>query len=166
MAELRDLYDKNRQLTGQTIRRDQPTPPGCYILVVMVFIQNSEGKFLIQKRSQAKGGYYASTGGHAKSGENSIQAMRAEIAEELGLELSEKDLQLFYAGRSDEEQVFYDDYYYKADLNLDDLTLQKSEVDSVQWLTKDEIEKLNAENDFSWGDYEEFQRLQEWLKTK
>ena len=165
MAELRDLYNKNRQRTGQTIQRDQPTPPGCYILVVMVFIQNSDGKFLIQKRSRAKGGYYASTGGHAKTGETSIEAMCSEIAEELGLKLQAEDLQLFYSGRSDDEQVFFDDYYYKADINLEDLTLQKSEVESIQWLTEAEIETLNGQGNFSWGDYEEFERLRNWLKT-
>ncbi len=66
--ERRDLYDINRQLTGETIFKDEPIPDGRYIIVVHVFIQNSDDKFLIQKRSMAKDGKFATTGGHPKSG--------------------------------------------------------------------------------------------------
>lgn len=49
----------------------------------MVFIQNSKGKFLIQKRSKIKNGKYATTGGHPKSGEDSIQGIISEVKEEI-----------------------------------------------------------------------------------
>ena len=54
--EKRDLYDENRKLTGETVYKGEKTPDGRYIVVVLVFIQNSEGKFLIQKRSECKNG--------------------------------------------------------------------------------------------------------------
>ena len=54
--EKRDLYDKDKNLTGKTILKNFPIPKGYYILVVLIFIQNSEGKFLIQKRSKLKNG--------------------------------------------------------------------------------------------------------------
>ncbi len=46
--EKRDLYDKDRNLADKTIFKNFPIPKGHYILVVLIFIQNSEGKFLIQ----------------------------------------------------------------------------------------------------------------------
>lgn len=49
--ERRDLYDKNRNLTGETILKGETIPDERYIVVVLVFIQNSEGKFLIQSRN-------------------------------------------------------------------------------------------------------------------
>ena len=52
--EKRDLYDINRNLTGETIFKSEDIPKDRYIVVVLVFIQNSEGKFLIQKRSEIK----------------------------------------------------------------------------------------------------------------
>ena len=64
--EKRDLYDITRTLTGKTIFKGEPTPENSYIIVVLVFIQNSEGKFLIQKRSKIKNGKYATTGGYQK----------------------------------------------------------------------------------------------------
>ena len=48
--EKRDLYDINRKLTGKTIFKGEAIPDGKYITVVLVFIQNTEGKFLIQKK--------------------------------------------------------------------------------------------------------------------
>ena len=51
--EYLDLYDENKQLTGEKIVRGKGkpiVPENNYIIVVLVFIQNSEGKFLIQKR--------------------------------------------------------------------------------------------------------------------
>ena len=52
--ERRDLYDENRNLTGETILKGEEIPKGRYIVVVLVFIQNSKGEFLIQKRSKIK----------------------------------------------------------------------------------------------------------------
>ena len=43
-VEKRDLYDEKRNLTGETILKGDKIPEGKYIVVVLVFIQNSEGK--------------------------------------------------------------------------------------------------------------------------
>ena len=163
--EQRDLYDINRRLTGQTIFKGESIPENNYIIVVLVFIQNSEGKFLIQKRSEIKNGKYATTGGHPKSGENSVQGIISEVKEEIGLELNPNDLQLYYTGKSDFERVFWDDYYIKIDIDdIKSLTLQKEEVESVCWLSIDEIYSLMKENKFLKNHYEEFEILLKWLK--
>ena len=94
-SEKRDLYDINRKLTNETIYKGEDIPENRYILVVLAFIQNSKGEFLIQKRSEIKNGKYASTGGHAKTGQTSIEAISSEIKEELGIEVDEKELKLF-----------------------------------------------------------------------
>lgn len=52
--EKRDLYDSNRNLTGETILKGDKIPEGKYLVVVLIFIQNSSGKFLIQKYSSGK----------------------------------------------------------------------------------------------------------------
>ena len=163
--EQRDLYDINRKLTGNTIFKGDPIPEDNYIIVVLVFIQNSEGKFLIQKRSKIKNGKYATTGGHPKSGEDSIQGILSEVKEEIGLELNPKDLQLYYTGRSDTERVFWDDYYIRMDIdNISNLTLQKEEVESVCWLSADEIHSLMKDDKFFSNHSEEFEILLNWLK--
>ena len=140
--EKRDLYNVNRVLTGKTIYKGENIPPNNYILVVLAFIQNSKGQFLIQKRSKIKDGKYASTGGHPKSGETSIQGIITEIKEELGLTVFPTELELIFSGREDSEQVFFDIYYIKKDFNISDLILQKEEVESVKWLSIKEIIQL------------------------
>lgn len=165
--EKRDLYDIDRNLTGETIFKEDSIPDGKYIIVVLIFIQNTDGKFLIQKRSKLKNGKYATTGGHPKSGENSIQGIITEVEEELSLELAPQDIKLYYSGRSDEEKVFWDDYYIKMDIpNIENLVLQKSEVESVCWLSTNEIKTLMKEQKFYANNYEEFERLLEWLDKK
>lgn len=167
IREKRDLYDANRNLTKKTIFKGETIPKGNYIVVVLIFIQNSEGKFLIQKRSKMKNGKYATTGGHPKSGESSIEGIITEVKEEIGVQLYEKDLELYYSGRSDEEKVFWDDYYTKIDIpNLENLKLQKSEVESVCWLSIDEIRKLEKEGKFFRNNIDEFDRLLDWLECK
>ena len=74
--EKRDLYDKDRNLTGEFIFKGEPVPKGKYIIVILVMIQNSKGEFLIQKRSKQKGGKFAATGGHVKSGQTSVETTR------------------------------------------------------------------------------------------
>lgn len=164
MKEKRDLYDAERNLTGRTIFKGEETPDGTYIVVVLVFIQNSEGKFLIQKRSARKNGKFATTGGHPKSGEDSIQGIITEVKEEIGIDIKPKDLQLYFGGKSDEEKVFFDDYYVKMDIpNIENLKLQDEEVESVHWFSIDEIKNLMKEDKFFKNHYEEFEILLDWI---
>ena len=162
--EKRDLYDKNRNITGKTILKGEQIPKDRYIVVVLVFIQNSEGKFLIQKRSKAKNGKYATTGGHPKTGETSIEGILTEVEEEIGVKMNPKDLKLYFSGKSEDERVFWDDYYIKMDIqNLNDLKLQEAEVDSVEWLSENEIVNLMKQDKFFKNHYEEFEILLNWL---
>ena len=82
--EKRDYYDKNSNNTGVSYFKGDKAPEGMYPMVVMVCIQNNEGKFLMQKRVPEKGGDWGVTGGHPKSGETPLQGMLTEIKEEIG----------------------------------------------------------------------------------
>lgn len=163
--EKRDLYDINRNLTGETIYKGDSIPDGKFILVVLSFIQNSKSEFLIQKRSVQKHGKYGSTGGHAKTGETSIQAMMTEINEEIGLNINEDELNLVYSGRDDIDKVFFDLYYIKKDFSTDSLTLQEEEVESVKWMTVDEIKQLISTNEFLDSNVDEFYKILDYLNN-
>ena len=65
------------------------------IPIVAVFIHNNEGKYLIQKVAESKGGYYATTAGHVQSGEMDFTiSMQRELKEELGLSVTQSELKL------------------------------------------------------------------------
>ena len=163
--EKRDLYDKKRNLTGKTIYKGESVPEGSYIIVVLIYIQNSKGEFLLQKRSARKNGLWATTGGHPKSGEDSIQGILTEVKEEIGVNLNPEKLVKYYGGRSEKERVFWDDYYIKMDVdNIEKLKLQEEEVEKVGWFSIDEIKKMNDEWKFFRNHYEEFEVLMDWLK--
>jgi len=164
--EKRDLYDKDRKLTGETIYKSEEIPKGKYIIVVLVMIQNSKGEFLIQKRSKRKGGKYAATGGHVKTGQTSAQGMIEEIQEEIGLTVKQEELELIYSSREDEAQVFFDLYYMKKDIEITDLVLQKEEVELIQWNTIEEIDELIKKDMFLINHAEEAYRTIEILKQR
>ena len=145
--EIRDLYNNKRILTDKKIRKDEVVPKGYYYITVVVFIENSNNQFLLQKRVMAKDGKWATTGGHPVSGESSLEGMVTEIKEELGLDVKQNELTLFKSIMTNDD--FVDLYYLKRDIDISDIVLQKEEVDDVKWFTREEINKLIKENIFS-----------------
>lgn len=164
--EKRDLYDINRNLTGETIYKGEAIPEGKYIIVVLVMIQNSKGEFLIQKRSKQKDGKYGAIGGHVKTGQTSIEGMMEEIQEEIGLTVKAEELECIYTQRFDEGQVFFDLYYMQKDLELSELVLQEEEVELVQWNTIEEIDDLIKKDMFLINHAEEVYRTIDILKAR
>lgn len=145
--ELRDLYNDKRILTNKVIKKNEDVPIGYYYITVVVFIENSKGEFLIQKRVKEKDGKWATTGGHPVSGESSLEGMVTEIKEELGINIKQNELTLYKTEKTNDD--FVDMYYLKKDIDIKDIVIQKEEVDKVKWATREEINKLIKENEFS-----------------
>ena len=144
--EYRDLYDENRVLTGEVIEKHDPVPAGRYYITVMVFIENSNGDVLLQKRSPEKGGQWATTGGHPKSGETSEDGIRIEIEEELGINVQNDTITLYKTIQTEDD--FVDFYYLKKDVDLNDINMQEEEVQDVAWFSKDQIEEMITTGEF------------------
>ena len=144
--EKRDLYDENKNLTGETIFKGEKVPKGRYYITVVIWIQNEDKKFLIQKRTSKKGGKWATTGGHPVSGESSIEGIITEIREELGLKINNKNIKLIKTIKTEDD--FVDIYYSKENIDINSIKLQKDEVDDVKWVSKKEIEEMIENNEF------------------
>ena len=159
--EYLDLYDENRILTGESILRskDMKIEDGKYIYIVIVFIQNSEGKFLIQKTSKEKDSVFATTGGLVSSGYTPDDTIIKEIKEELGLDVSIDELTLFYTDKR--KYAFQDAYYLKKDIDMNEIIVQEEEVEYVKWLSVDEINTLIKNNEFREGNIKSFKKLLE-----
>lgn len=139
-----DLYDINHKKTDQTMIRDQSQPKNLYRLAVGVAIFNSKSQMLIQKRTDDKKLFPSlwdvSAAGAVKSGESSQMGIQRELKEELGVsvdfsEIRPKVTTTFPTG-------FNDFYTLNLDLNISDLTLQKSEVVEVKWASQAEIKQM------------------------
>lgn len=166
LMELRNLYDKNKKCTQEIIPKKEKIPFNRYEIVVLALIQNSNGEFLIQKRSPQKGGTYALTAGHPIAGESSLEGIIREIKEEIGISVSKQELQLWHTQRDDKLQCFFDLYYLKKDFSIQSAIVQKEEVDFVEWDSFDQVNRLCLENKFKKEHIEAFQLLTKRLNSK
>ena len=87
-----DIYDKNKQKTGRTMKRnDWRLKDEEYHLTVLGIVVRPDGKFLITKRVMTKNwapGWWEVPGGGVQAGEESREAVNREILEETGLDVS------------------------------------------------------------------------------
>lgn len=138
--EYLDIYNEKKEKLNKKIKRGDKLLDNEHILVAVIFIENSEGKYLIQKTSKEKGEKYATTGGHVLSGETPKTAIIRETKEELGLDVSNENI--IYIGDLLFGIPFGEIYYLKKDPDIAKLKLQQEEVEQVEYLTKTEILKL------------------------
>ena len=135
------MYDSELRPTGLTIERGKRVPPGMMIPIVVVYVYNNQGQYLIQKVAPTKGNYYSTTAGHVQSGERDFAlAMLREMKEEIGLSATKSELQLVKIRRFNYKFVFL--YILKSNVPVEMLRLQKEEVDSVMWMSREDIELL------------------------
>lgn len=147
--ELWDILDEDGNVTGRTIERGQPLKAGEYHLVVHIWIRNSKGEYLIQKRSEKVKLWpdiWGVAGGSAIKGENSLTAALREVKEELGISF-ESDM-LKNMTRVKLKNVFSDLWLVCQEISLEDIRMQKEEVSEVKYAGIDEIATMIKLNEF------------------
>lgn len=141
--ELLDVYDDNGVKTGKVVKRgakDSSFNTGEHIAVAIIYIENDNDEFLIQKTSRQKGGIYSSTGGHVNHNEEPIDTIKREVEEELGIDISDDDIiDLGYINFDFPIRFIF---YLKRNIDLNDIVLQKEEVESVSYMTCNEIRNI------------------------
>ena len=150
MAEIIDLYDVDRQLTGKTANRGDALEEGTYRMVVHVCIFNSKGEMLIQRRADDivrwPSYWDVSVGGGASAGDTSRQAAERETAEELGLHIDFSERRPVISVNFSEG---FDDFYtVEMDISLEDLHIQTEEVTEAKWASQKEIEEMIDDGSF------------------
>ncbi len=138
--EVINLYDDNGNKTEKTyVRGDKfhKFNRGEHIPIVMFFIENSKGEFLIQKTSKEKGNVFGVTGGHIDVNEDKESALLREVKEEIGLNLDMSEVK--YLGHIVTGVPIRFLYYLKKDIDLNDFVLDPEEVDSVRYMEVNEI---------------------------
>lgn len=148
--ELWDIYDKDRNKTGRTMKRGEPMKDGDYHLVVHICIFSSDGKMLIQQRQPFKDGWSnlwdITVGGSSVAGDTSIDAAVREVREEVGIQLSPAELRKTMT--IDFGHGFDDFYTVTKDVDISSLKLQYEEVQQVKWADADEIKSMIDEEIF------------------
>ena len=132
--------------------------------IVAIFIQNSQKRLLIQKRSKLKGGKYGITSGHTLVNETAIKGAIREIREEIGIEINERELKPIY--KTEIQKAIYNFYYIQKEIELQNLVLQKEEVENVYWFTIEEINNLIQKNEFYDKQIEAFKIFEKYIKEE
>ena len=145
--ELLQLFDENKNMLNESIERDRKkeVEPGKYFMIILLFIENNN-KFLIQKTSVNRKSEYATTGGHVTFGDTALKTVIKEAKEELGLDLKESEIKEIEIITHKLAHVGI--YYCNKEIDIDKLTIQEEEVESLHWMSVDEINELIKKEKF------------------
>lgn len=142
--ELLDVYNNEGKTTGRIVERsnvkNEKFNATEHIAVVQIYIENDKGEYLIEKSAKIDGSRYLPVGGHISSGETHHDTIIRECMEEIGLDISNENI--IYLGYIlvDFPVRFF--YYLKKNVDLNNLKLQESEVESVSYMTTTKIKEL------------------------
>ena len=154
MAEIWDIYDRDRNLTGRTIRRGEPMTEDEYHLVVSVWIRNAKGEWLLSRRAENKSHplKWEPSGGSVLAGEDSLTGALREVREELGITLNPSSGKLFRSFRRDkicwENPGFLDIWVFDAQFPIEAVILQKEETCGAKWASEAEILRMIESGEF------------------
>jgi 8-oxo-dGTP pyrophosphatase MutT (NUDIX family) len=148
--ELWDIYDKNKQRTGRTMERNNwCLKDDEYHLTVLGVVARRDGKFLITKRVMTKAwapGWWEVSGGAAMAGEDSADAVKREVLEETGLDVSGWEGGYLFSYKRENpgegDNYFVDIYRFVGDFQEKDLHLQQEETAGYMLATAQEIKAL------------------------
>lgn len=145
-----DVLTEDGEKTGEVvIRSKRALKAGQYHMVVHIWLVDSQNRLLIQQRSYNLAilpGKWAATGGSAVSGEDELTAAKRELLEELGIDVSLSELELFkkYKGKND----FVSVYIVRKNISLCDIKMQQAEVEAVKWVSTTELLQMINEKKF------------------
>jgi len=144
-----DILDKQRNRTGIIHKRGEPFPENAYHLVVSAWVVDSNGRFLIQRRSLSCGwmpGIWGTPGGSVLSGEDSLTGVIRETKEEAGISLDPKNAELFCSFKY--SNAFFDHWLFIQDFDLSDVILQEGETMDARAATCAEICNMKERGEF------------------
>ena len=161
--EFNDIYDKNRNLTGRVHRRGTRWKAGEYGLVVCVWVYDGNGNLLLTRRAPGKSfaGTWENSGGAAKAGETSRQAIARELFEETGIRADEEEFELLSSDR--DRNAHYDFYCLKRQTPLDEIVLLPGETDDVQWASMQQVHQMVRDGDICRIIGKQFRRQEVYL---
>lgn len=156
--EIFDIVDENGIPTGETIQRTVAHDKGIRHRTAHIWIvRNTDNgcEVLLQQRSYNKdsfpGRYDTSSAGHIRAGDEPLDSALRELGEELGIKAEPAALTYIGKFQIQYEKEFFGKpfrdcevafvYLYTEPVDINALTLQAEEVESVKWFAIDEVYK-------------------------
>jgi isopentenyl-diphosphate Delta-isomerase len=164
--ELIDICDENNNLLNIQKMKSEAHKDGLWHRSSHIWIYNSNGEIILQLRAKEKplhpDTWDVSAAGHIGAGEDIVTSALREVEEEIGLKLKKEDLDFWIIRKHEslfrdiKNNEFYYVYFFKFDGDINQLKLQKEEVQKIEFLSIDKIEKelkINPEKYVPHGDY-------------
>lgn len=153
MEEMLDIFDVEGNFLGVKTRSFcHSENPGVYHKPVWIWITNSKGEILVQKRASTKkkspGKWDMPSAGHVDAGESCLQGCVRETKEELGVNVDEKDFVFLKEFVNQRGWELVQVYLLKKDINVETVSLQAEEVECVKWLSYDQFVELFYSSEF------------------
>jgi len=153
--ELVDVYTANRIKTEKVINRSDKNKlnENEYTLAVHCWIINSKKEILITQRNLNlnRGGMWEDTHGGVKSGETSIEGMKRELKEELGLDIDDNELILVKTLKR--KNVFRDCYIILKDIPLASINFNDNEVMNCKYVSIEEFKEIIKKGESTFTDF-------------
>ena len=164
--EYNDIYNADRQLTGRVHRRGTSWKPGEYGLVVCVWVYDGKGNLLMTRRAKGKSfaGTWENSGGAAKAGETSRQAIARELFEETGIRAEEQEFE--YIGSDRDNRTIYDFYCLQRQTPIEEIVLLPGETDGVKWVSFADVHEMIRKKEICRIIAGQFLRQEKVLKLK
>lgn len=155
--EYLDICDSEGNLLGNKELKTEVHKLGLWHRSVHVWILNSKGELLIQKRSPLMDNHPnewdISAAGHVSTGEDFITSAIRETKEEIGLKLSKEDFILIGTVKETSSKNGYINneinpiYIVKMDLDPEELVKQKEEVTEVKFIKINDLKEIIESKD-------------------
>ena len=145
-----DIYDAEKRLTGRTMKRnDWCLKDGEYHLTVLGVVARPDGTYLITKRVMTKAwapGWWEVSGGAAQAGESSEEAVRREVREETGLDISNAEGGYVFTYKRENpgegDNYFVDCYLFTLPFAPEHVKIRSNEALEYKLATLEEIQEL------------------------
>ena len=154
--ELIDIVDENNNLTEEQRMKSEAHKNGLWHRSAHIWIYNSKGEVLLQLRANKKelwpSTWDLSVAGHIGAGEEPIISALREIQEEIGLNVEEKDLELFEIEpeKSIFKEMVNNEFHYvyllKYDGDINGLKIQEEELQKIEFIPVETVKKELLEN--------------------
>ena len=160
--ELFPLVDPDGKVVGSATRRECHSGSMLLHPVVHLHVFSPDGALLLQKRSDDKdiqpGRWDTSVGGHVDFGETVDEALRREVAEELGLTDFEPKALKPYVFQSAVERELVNPFIAVVSRDYP-FKFQREEISEIRFWTTDEIEEAIGKGILTPNFEQEYNRL-------
>ena len=162
IMELFDVVDKNRKSLGYTKQRGEKLEKEEYHVGVEMWLFNNK-KLLMTQRSLNKShpGKWEVPGGGSQTGETSIDTLKRELKEEIGLLLQE-NYELINTVVY--KKQFVDMYKSKMLVDLSKISLQEEEVSDIKFVSQKEFMIMAENNEIVASVYQRYETIKDKIK--